>query len=124
MNSLNKQLFNDLKASMSLKNEFNKIKKESVMLSKEILKLKNSISEFHKGYETLDNLFISQKSYGDKFGLGYSNEATSSSSPLNKFVKAKHDYSIIPMSFLKLKLLYLRSLTHLKLVLSLLRLIL
>lgn len=59
VNSLNEQLTPDLKASYSLKDEFYKVKKENEMLLKEVLELKNFISKFHKGKETLDNLLNS-----------------------------------------------------------------
>ena len=57
--SLNEQLSNNLKASISLKCEFNKTKKENEKLSKKVLELKNSNYEFHKEKETLNTLLAS-----------------------------------------------------------------
>ena len=49
----------DLKASISLKNNFDETKKENELLSNEILELKDIISKFQKGKKTLDNILIS-----------------------------------------------------------------
>ena len=81
--SSNEQLSNDLKASNSLKCELDKSKEENEKLLKEMLELKNSISKFHKGKESLDNILVSQKGHGDKFGLGYAHKTPSSSSISN-----------------------------------------
>ena len=56
-----------------------------------MLDLKNSISRFKKGKETLDNLLDSQKSHGDTHGIGYKNRMTPSSSSHINFIKA-HDF--------------------------------
>ena len=69
--SSNEKLTLDLKTSISLKDKFDKIKEENQMLSKEIFELKNSISNFHKGKETLDNLLNSQTFSSEKFQLGF-----------------------------------------------------
>ena len=69
-----------MKASTSLKYEFNKTKKENEKLSKEVLGLKSSISKFHKRKETLDTLLTSQKFHGNTYDIGYEHRASSSSS--------------------------------------------
>ena len=53
-----------------------------------MLELRNSISKFQKGKETLDNLLESQKSHGDIQGIGYGNRTSSSSSSHINFVKS------------------------------------
>ena len=52
----NEQLENDLKNSISIKNELNRSKLENGKFSKEIYVLKSSISKFKKGKETLDSI--------------------------------------------------------------------
>ena len=51
------------------------------------MNLKNSIFKFHNGKETLDNLLNSQTFSSEKFQLGFSNGASTSSSP-PKSIKA------------------------------------
>ena len=48
-----------MKASLALKDEFDKNKKENELVSKDILKLKNSMSKFYKRKGTLDNFLDS-----------------------------------------------------------------
>ena len=86
--SSNEKLENELRNSISFQDEFDKCKLENVKFSKEISDLKNSISKFQKGKETLDNILDSQKSYKNTRGLGYAKNIHSSSSSLI-FVKAK-----------------------------------
>ena len=57
-----------------------------------MLKLKNSISKFKKGKETLDNLLDSQKLYRNTHGIGYINGMSSSSSSSHiNFVKTTYN---------------------------------
>ena len=69
----NSKLVNDLKNSNSLEEQLKKVNDENHKLSNEMLELRNSISKFQKGKETLDNLLESQKSHGDTQGIGYGN---------------------------------------------------
>ena len=71
---------NDLKNSNSLDEQLKKVNNENHKLFNEILELKNSISKFQKGKETLDNFLESKKSHGDTQGIGYGNRTSSSSS--------------------------------------------
>ena len=101
--SSNEKLTLDLKTSISLKDKFDKIKEENQMLSKQIFELKNSISKFYKGKDTLDNLLNSQTFSSEKFQLGFSNGASTLLSP-PKFVKATLVSSPFPIRALKLKI--------------------
>ena len=85
ISSLNEKITLDLKASLSLKDNFDKTKKENDLLSKEILELRK---------ETLDHLLDSQRSHGLKHGLDFFNGASTSSS-LSKFVEATLTSSFI-----------------------------
>ena len=87
---LNDKLANDLKTSNSLEEQLKKASDENHKLSNKILELKNSISKFKRGKETIDSLLNSQNFHGDTHRIGYKNGMTSSSSHIN-FVKA-HDY--------------------------------
>ena len=93
--SSNEKLTLDLKTSISLKDKFDKIKEENQILSKEIFELKNSIFKFHKGKETFDNLLNSQTFPSEKFQIGFSNGASTSSSP-PKYIKATLTSSSFP----------------------------
>ena len=93
--SSNEKLTLYLKTSISLKDKFDKIKEENQMLSKEIFEIKNSISKFHKGNETLDNLLNSQTFSSEKFQLDFSNGTCTSSSP-PKSIKATINSSFNP----------------------------
>ena len=53
-----------------------------------MLELRNTISKFQKGKETLDNLLESQKSHGETQGIGYRNRTSSSSSSHINFIKS------------------------------------
>ena len=55
-----------------------------------MLELKNSISKFQKGKETLDNLLESQKPHRDIQGIGYGNRTSSSSSSHINFIKSSY----------------------------------
>ncbi|XP_050238368.1 uncharacterized protein LOC126687857 [Mercurialis annua] len=68
------------------KQDVNILLKENETLKSEILSLNSSISRFHKGKESLDNLLDSQRNPTIKFGLGYSHNPSSSS--VTTFVKA------------------------------------
>ena len=84
----NDKLVNDLKNSNSLEEQLKKANDENHKLSNEMLKLRNFISKFQKGKETLDNLLESQKSHGDTQGIGYGNRTSSSSSSYINFIKS------------------------------------
>ena len=84
----NAKLVNELKNSNSLEEKFKKVNDENHKLSKEMLELRNSISKFQKGKETLKNLLESQKSHGDTQWIGYENRTSSSSSSHINFVKS------------------------------------
>ena len=86
----NSKLMNDLKNSNSLKEQLKKVNDENHKLLKQMLELRNSISKFQKGKETLDNLLESQKSYGDTQGIGYGNRKSSSSSHINFIKSSSH----------------------------------
>ena len=88
----NKKLVSDLKLSNSLEDQIKKANDENQKLSKEVLELKNSITKFKRGKETLDSLLDSQKFHVDTHGIGYKNGMSSSSSSHINFVKA-HDYT-------------------------------
>ena len=62
ISSLNEKITLDLKASLSLKDNFDKTKKGNDLLSKEILELRK---------ETLDHLLDSQRSHGLMFRLSF-----------------------------------------------------
>ena len=87
----NDKLASDLKNLNSLEDQLKKASDENYKLSKEVLELKNSISKFKRGKETLDSLLDSQKFHGDTHGIGYKNGMNPSSSSHINFVKA-HDY--------------------------------
>ena len=72
----------------SLEDQLKKANDENQKLSKEVIELKNSISKFKKGKETLDSLIDSQKSHGDTHGIGYGNGTSSSSSSHINFIKS------------------------------------
>ena len=84
----NEKLVHDLKNSNSLEEQLKKANDENHKLSSEMLKLRNSISKFQKGKQTLDNLLESQKSHGDTQGIGYGNRTSSSSLSHSNFVKS------------------------------------
>ena len=52
--------------------------------------LKNFISKFMKGKETLNSILDSQKLHGDVHGIGYNNGRASSSSSYINFVKTQN----------------------------------
>ncbi|XP_050222454.1 uncharacterized protein LOC126672541 [Mercurialis annua] len=83
-----KKEIQDLKSSLESisKQDVNILLKENETLKSEILSLNSSISRFHKGKESLDNLLDSQRNPTIKFGLGYSHNPSSSS--VTTFVKA------------------------------------
>ena len=56
-----------------------------------MLELKNSISKFKRGKETLDSFLDSQKLYGNTHGIRYTNGMSFSSSSHIRFVKASCD---------------------------------
>ena len=87
----NDNLATDLKTSNSLEEQLKKASDENHKLSNEILELKNSISKFKKGKETLDSLLDSQKFHGDTHGIGYKNRMYPSSSSHINFIRASHD---------------------------------
>ena len=89
----NEKLANDLKSSNSLKDQLKKSNDENLKLSREALELKNSISKFKKGKETLDSLLDSQKLYGNTHEIGYTNGMSSLSSFHIKFVKTSCDFT-------------------------------
>ena len=74
-----------------MEDQHKKANDENRKISKEILELKNSISKFKRGKETLDSLLDSQKFNGDTYRIGYKNGMTPLSFHIN-FVKA-HDYT-------------------------------
>ena len=75
----------DLKSSNSLEDQLKKESDENYKLSKEVLELKNFISKFKRGKETLDNLLDSQKFHGDTHGIGYvSHDSIASTSKSNE----------------------------------------
>ena len=84
----NAKLVDELKNSNCLEEQLKKLNDENHRLSKEMIELRNSISKFQKGKETLDNLLESQKSHGDTQGIGYGNRISSSSSSHINFVKS------------------------------------
>ena len=86
----NDKLVNDLENSNSLEDQLKKVNDENQKLSKEVLELKNVISKFKKGKDTLDSLLDSQKFHGDTHEIGYKNGMTPSSSSHINFIKA-HD---------------------------------
>ena len=55
----NSKLADELKNLNSLEEQLKKVNDENYKLSKEMLELRNTISKFQKGKETLDNLFES-----------------------------------------------------------------
>ena len=59
-----------------------------------MLELKNCISKFKKGKETLYSFYDSQKLYMNTHGLGYTNGMFSSSSSHINFVKALCDSNL------------------------------
>ncbi|XP_055960613.1 uncharacterized protein LOC126668274 [Mercurialis annua] len=87
MLNLKKQI-QDFKSSLESipKQDVNILLKENETLKSEILSRNSSISRFHKGKESLDNLLDSQRNPTIKFGLGYSHNP--SSSCVTTFVKA------------------------------------
>ena len=87
----NEKLASDLKSSNFLEDQLKKASDENHKLSKEVLELKNSISKFKRGKETLDSLFDSQKFHRDTHVIRYINGISSSSSSHIKFVNALHD---------------------------------
>ena len=84
----NAKLVTDLKNSNSLEEQLKTVNDENHKLSSEVLELKNSISKFHKGKATLDNLLESQKSHGDTQGIGYENRTFPSPSSHINFIKS------------------------------------
>ena len=74
-----------------MKYQLKKVNDENQKLSKEVLELKNSISKFKRGKETLDSIIDSQKFHGDTHRIGYKNGMTPSSSSHINFIKA-HDF--------------------------------
>ena len=74
-----------------MEDKLKKANDENLKLSKEVLELKNFISKFKKGKETLNNLLDSRKFYRDTHGIGYINGLPSSSSSHINFVKNSCD---------------------------------
>ena len=73
-----------------MEDQLKKANDENQKLSKEVLELKNSISKFKRGKETLDNIIDSQNFYENTHEIGYKNRMTPSSSSHINFIKA-HD---------------------------------
>ena len=76
----NDKIASNFKNLNSLKDQLKKASDKNHKLSKEVLELKNSISKFKRGKETLDNLLDSQKFHGNTQRIGYKNGMHSSSS--------------------------------------------
>ena len=71
-----------------------KLRKKIKYFQKRFFNLKNSISKFHKGKDTFNNLLNSQIFSSEKFQLDFSKGASTSSSPL-KSIKATWDDSSV-----------------------------
>ena len=84
----NAKVVDDLKNLNSLEEQLKKVNDKNHKLSKEMLELRNFISKFQKGKATLDNLFESQKSHGNTYGIGYGNRTSSSLSSHINFIKS------------------------------------
>ena len=87
----NEKFVSDLKSSNFLEDQLKKASDENYKLSKEILELKNFISKFKRGKETLDSFLDSKKFHGDTHGIGYTNGMPFSLSSYINFIKASHD---------------------------------
>ncbi|XP_050217661.1 uncharacterized protein LOC126668514 [Mercurialis annua] len=98
-------MINELTNKQSIpKQDVNVLLKENKTLKSEILSLNSSISRFHKGKESLDNLLHSQRNPTIKFGFGYSHNPYSSS--VTTFVKASSSQTSsieVPPSLVKPK---------------------
>ena len=77
-----------------MEDQLKKASDENHKLFKEVLELKNSISKFKRGKQTLDSLLDSQKIHGDTHGIGYKHEMSCLSSSHINFIKSSHDSSV------------------------------